>query len=236
MMRKSALGLLALILLASLVSCPGREASEKDKSRKQAHEQPNWSKHWDPSPTARPTSLVLKMNGEVLRIPREFLAQNPPQSPFVEVWAYWPGMVPISSDKKGKFETADIIAILIRLDPERRHGEKIVLLKRAIANGWVKEPSQPTQYPGLLEYRNATTNEAWIYRAKDPVITPGGNPLVIGCDEHLRTFGRNAWECQTDMRLPGEISLKYRFSNKHLKDWRAIYDDVREFVDSLKRQ
>jgi hypothetical protein len=188
LMRKSSLGLLVLILLMSLAFAPlfGSETSAKDKAEKQ----PNWSKRWEPSPTAKDAVLIVDMNGSVFRIPRDYLTQNLPKSPAFDVSVYWPAMVPQKGRSGEPFEVADLIRLLFRLDLHRWKAERANLLERAIQRGWVKEPKPSTRYAGLLEYRNSTTDKPWLYRAVgSTVLTPSGNPLVIACDEGLRTFG-----------------------------------------------
>lgn len=232
MVRKSSLGLLALIFLMSLAFDPslGSQTSEKDKPEKQ----PNWSKRYIPSPDTKWRFLVANMNGVVFTVPKDYVGQNPPNLPSFDVRVYWPGMVPVTHETQQSSESFDIITMLFRLNPERTYYTELAdVLERDLKRNKFSEPTMSERYPGLVEYGRGPKNV--FYRAKNPSLTtPAGKPLVLECTEFASTIGPEGWRCYTNLHFPKGVAVVYRFKRKHLADWKSIHTAVIRLIESFR--
>jgi hypothetical protein len=181
----------------------------------------------------------IRINDHVLRIPSNYVAQNPGHGKFVSMYAYWPRLVAFKQKgdnaARDRFDRIEILLDGRHNVAQAPQGDIHGRLRKNTALG----PRRLNEELGLWEYHQRTaTAEPWMpwryVAADESALAPDGQPLSIRCGGIERMPGdRGSVECQVDYFIRSDVLLTYRFFHKHIGDWQAIDKQVREFVESL---
>lgn len=183
------------------------------------------------------TELVEVDIGAGYLIPRNYIVNIAPDAEdpeLVTMRALWPGLEPLTEENTYLWERR-IPERQIHIAILERPRDGYRALQGAIEVGALPETPKPGPF-GLSVFQRRLQR---MFASADPDHkTPGGEPLVLMCNDALPQTYRNFDAeviCIVQYPMSDASGLYYRFFMDNLENWRDIDTAVRSLVDSFKR-
>jgi hypothetical protein len=183
-----------------------------------------------------PEPYEVRINEHVLMIPMNRLMDRR-QGTFVAIHARWPGMKPFMLEDRGP-APYDSITILLNGNKGRSSGKPRDAHQK-FENSTVHSPKAFNEQLGLWEYRSKTLPNQPDYYVAD-VVRKGVDGqeynesyLIMGGGHLPPGKSVDTMRCQVFYFAKPDVRVTYRFSHKHIADWKAIDHSVRQLVDSF---
>ncbi len=156
--------------------------------------------------------LEVRLKDEVLRLPKEYVAQNASNRVFFDIIPQWPDLLPISSGR----ELPEYHPIRIRFrskladsQPESVYKDSYYALERALANPTICLKLEPSElFHGLLQC-GEQTGLSYFQIQDENITTPTGNPVVAFCHTAVSNEEFRRFSCRVGIEWSENLSFQY---------------------------
>ena len=225
---------LALSLLLGF-SSTAHAAGQAAQTGTETKSKPTWSKRWINTESGE--VLALTLEGLRFEFPKRLV--RPPyrlDRPRATIWANWPEMTrwprKRSVDREIAEDNSDQLFASYGLG---NFPNQMGQIASGLASGTLKPPVQDPKLPGLDCYPRAATDKIRYCVSRDgQLIDANGSSLLIKCNATSTFVGYRYFQCEVGYQLAPGVTIRYRYYDKHLSDWKAIHEALTKFLVSTE--
>lgn len=228
---KYGIGIFTFLALSVVVIVAFRlssEALQKETidSPRPATSHLNWSKQWIDTETGE--FLVFTLEGMQFRIPKNFIGPVfRMDRPGVQIFAVWPGLSPWPPKRSATGGSQrGLVSRVIMSVHNANYRNPRDWINRLVQSETLGTAAPALATPDLDCYANLTTKRCNYYVSRNrELYDANGNPLTIRCNPPVN----KRIECNVYYQLMHNVGIRYRYDEKHIRDWRKIHDAVIDF-------
>ena len=174
--------------------------------------------------------LIITINNTNIDIPLEYIGQNPPNDPFIDIVILWPKIIPVTSIGENNNYDAIRVGLSFRNTGRKEYQDEYRGLKILEKQNKVSAPIQSEYYPTLMRYE-APGQASYYFNNDSQHLTPTGNPLLARC-LHKGTED-SIFHCQMGMVWSENITLRFTFESKLLPYMSEVYIEISKLINSF---
>ena len=224
------------ILSSFLVACNNTDTGHEGENEKSSHnkiEKLIWNKENIIGKNGKPY-LKVRLNNEILEIPKEYIGQNPPSRPFFDVVVLWPGLLPVKAIRNSEHDYNPITIMFVSKNDNTHSApfrDSYSYLKDKLNKKVIAEPTKSPDFPGMERYEHPA-KMAYYQLTNNLITTPSGHPLVANCTWQKQE-GDETTFCSVDIAWSEELTFRYRFNRSLLNHLPDIHPQIINLVRSF---